>query len=266
MRDRALWKHAEPGRVGRVFILSGALLAAILILHGAFDAPRPSFIEALPTGVLRVGIDASNPPFAFAVSEGYAGLEIDLSRMLADGLGAPLQLVGLGYDGLYDALSADRVDVIIAATPIDLKRSRTVSASPPYFNAGLMLIADHPLRSMEDLPGQTLAFEYGSVAHAVTLEWLRRVASYGLLPQETPDAALDTLRTGTAEAALVDAVSARLYLRGHEGWHPYAVYVTDVLYAVISRIDRPDLSWYVAEGMSSLLRDGEIETLIAKWL
>ena len=65
---------------------------------------------------------------------------------------------------MYDALKTDQVDALIAGLLIDLTRLKDVHYSQPYFNAGLVLVSDKGLTRMEDLPGHSLAYEFGSEA------------------------------------------------------------------------------------------------------
>ncbi|MFN3761678.1 MAG: transporter substrate-binding domain-containing protein, partial [Anaerolineae bacterium] len=62
-------------------------------------------------------MDASYPPFESIDGEGnLVGLDVDLGRELAARLGVEAHFVAnLSYDGLYDALTADQVDVLISA-------------------------------------------------------------------------------------------------------------------------------------------------------
>ncbi|MBK8025635.1 MAG: amino acid ABC transporter substrate-binding protein [Chloroflexi bacterium] len=250
----------------RGVIAAGVFIVVLVVFRLTLGLSRPSLSELLPNGELRVGIDASNPPFAASTPEGYAGLEVALSQAIAEQLEVPLRLVGLGYDGLYDTLAADQVDVVIASVPIDVNRMAQVTYSEPYYNAGLVLVSDQGLMSMHDLPGKILAFEYGSIAHAISNDWLRQVAAFDTLPAESPAGALEQVRAGTADAALVDSVSLRLFLRRVPGWQPKASPVTDVLYAAVTRADRGALSSYIGEAMAELLRDGTVEVLIEQWL
>ncbi len=179
---------------------------------------EPDAYEIFPMAEIRVGVDASYPPFAVATADDLFGLEIDLARAIGARIGLPVRFVNLGFDGLFDALTTDQVDVLISALPIDMARIGAVHYTQPYFNAGLVLVSAGDYTSMRDLPGHRLAYEYGSTAESEVRLWLRRVQPFDLLPLETPAAALDAVRSGAADAALVDAITARLYLRDHAAW------------------------------------------------
>ncbi|MDZ4768969.1 MAG: ABC transporter substrate-binding protein [Chloroflexota bacterium] len=245
-----------------------ALCVLVLCLAIACTPAVVPLRDALPTDALRVGIDASNPPFAFP-NDGddppYAGFEIDLARALAIRLDVPLIFVGLGFDGLYDALAADRADVVIAALPIDPARLGAVNFSLPYFNAGWVLVsADPTVRRMDDLAGKRLAFEYGAIGHALAIEWTRRIAPFTLLPRANPTDALALVTSAQADAALLDAVSARLIVRDLD-WGLSMSVVKDSLFAAATRADRRSVSAAIDQAMQALLSEGVIDALASRW-
>ena len=115
---------------------------------------------------LRIGVDPSYAPFAMHSAGGFAGLDIDLGEALAAEIGLPAQFVPLGYDGLYDALRTDRIDILLAGVRINFRYSEDVIFSLPYFNGGLVLVSPHtaPLNGRDELAGQTIAYGYGTAA------------------------------------------------------------------------------------------------------
>ncbi len=246
-----------------------AVLAVVLglaLLRRVIDGPPPPARDLFPYGELRIGVDGNTPPFAVANGDTLSGLDVDLGRELGVRIGLPVRFVNLGYDGLYDALKSDQVDALIASQLIDLTRLKDVHYSQPYFNAGLVLVSSGGYRRMEQLSGHRLAYEFGSEADTQARVWLRRILPFEERPYETSRAALDAVRLGDADAALVDAVSARLYLRDHPDWAAQFVYVTDGLYAVATQSRRPGISVTVNAALQSMMDDGTLEAIIKRWL
>ncbi len=244
-----------------------ALVLLLALIRRVTEPPPSAPRDLFPYGELRIGVDANNPPFAAATSCGDLwGLEIDLGRALGDQLGLPVRFVNLGFDGLYDVLKTDQVDALIAGVQIDLTRLNDVHYSTPYFNAGLVLVSDQGLTSMNALPGNRLAYEFGSEADTEARTWLRRVLPFQTRPYELPVNALDAVRLGDADAALVDAVSARLYLRDHPDWRASTEQVTDSLYAIATQSRHPEISAAVDHALQALIDNGTLDDLIARWL
>jgi len=266
---------ARPWRI--VGVMLGVTLAAwtwslvgitFALRWSSVERPGPPLKELFPYGEMRVGVDASYPPFAVATANDLFGLDIDLGRALAERLDIPIRFVNMGFDGLYDSLKADQVDVVISALLIDLSRTGEVRYTRPYYNAGLVLISgpEKPINGMGDLPGNSLAYEFGSEADIVARGWRRRIAPFEIRPYELPMYALEAVRLGEADAALADATSARLYLRDHVEWKARYRYVTDSLYAIAVRVDRGRTWDAVNRALQLLVDDGTLEAIIGRWL
>ncbi|MCX9078086.1 MAG: transporter substrate-binding domain-containing protein [Candidatus Methanoperedens sp.] len=221
-----------------------------------------------PYGEMRVGVDASYPPFAVATADDLFGLDIDLGREIARRLNVPVRFVNMGYDGIYDSLKADQVDVVISALLMDSSRTNDVFYTLPYYNAGFVLVSDaaHTFDRMSDLSGHSLAFEFGSDADTLARDWLRRIPPFDTRPYELPTYALDAVRLGDADAALVDATSARLYLRDHPDWNAQMHTVTDSLYAAAVRINRGKTWEAINYALQTMMDDGTLAEIVKRWL
>jgi len=245
------------------------MLVTWLTLHSpTSNVAESNVTELFPSGEIRVGVDASYPPFAAASPNGLFGLDIDLGEALAAKLNVPVRFVNMGYDGLYDSLRADQVDVLISALSVDPSRMNDVRYTRSYFDAGLVLVSDAnaTFEEMSDLAGHTLAFELGSSADAEARLWLRRVQPFTTAPYELPQYGLDALRIGNADAALVDSINVRLYLRDHLDWNIEQSYVTHDLYAIATRADRGAMWAMVNSALQSMYEDGTIDAIIERWL
>jgi len=245
-------------------------LAGVLfwIRWNSVERPGPPVKELFPYGEIRIGVDASYLPFAVAMDSDISGIDIDIGKALGKQLNVPVRFINMGYDGLYDSLKADQADILISALTIDYSRSGDVLYTIPYYNAGQVLITDarHPLADMNEVSGHSLAFEFGSEANLAARAWLRRIAPFQLMPYETPTIALDAVRLGDSEAALVDATSAGLYLRQHPDWNAQEAQVTDLLYAIAVSTKRGKTWAAVNQALKSLIDDKTIATIIKKWL
>jgi polar amino acid transport system substrate-binding protein len=73
---------------------------------------------------LVVGTAASMPPLNMTMKDGQIiGLEVDLARFLADGLGVKLTLKGIQFNQLIPALEAGQVDMILSGMTITPARN-----------------------------------------------------------------------------------------------------------------------------------------------
>lgn len=253
-----------------IYSLILLVIAGIGLLIGLSQLePLPPTPErAFPYGEIRIGVDASFPPFAVDDGTTLYGLDIDLGKAIGDYYGVPVRFINIGYDALYDILTTDKADIVISALLVNPLRTQEVRYTRHYFDNGLVLVSPtgSSLISMETLSGHRLAYEFGSTADSEAHYWLRRIEPFETLPYELPDYALDAVRLGEADAALVEATTYFLYLREHPDWQTQNHYVTNAFYAIATRIDRVDTWRLVEDALWIFAADGTLEAILRKWL
>jgi polar amino acid transport system substrate-binding protein len=171
----------------------------------------------------------------------------------------------MSRDALYDALVTDQADIIISAIVTDTWRLHQVRYTQPYFDAGLVLVSE-TLNRMDDLPDHSLAYEFGSSADSEVRRWQRRINGFEAQPYELPEHAMDAVRLGVADAALVEMVDARFYLYDHPEWQIEPQYVTHLPYVIAVRIDRKTTFAKIQEALDALHKDGTITDIVEHWL
>jgi polar amino acid transport system substrate-binding protein len=254
-------------------------LVSTLLILAACGSSSGALGRVIDSGVLRVGMDASFPPFEYVDGEGnLVGYDVDLAREVAARLGVvagaddlvvDVQFVAnLPYDGLYDALTAERVDVVVSALYVDESRRGTFEFTTPYFNAGHVLVVVEgagEVAAMEDLDGRVLAVEFGSEGDVVAREYARRLSDLTILPAPTATEALSAVAIGAADAALVDRLSALAATGAGSGLRVVGDPVTDEPYAIaVWGADRRLLA-LLNEILNDMETDGTLDVLESRW-
>jgi polar amino acid transport system substrate-binding protein len=262
-----------PGRRG-VMLLSLALLlgfASVLVLADrrvrdeAESERRWALVRA--RGGLRVGIDPSDRQFSYFTADGWQGFDADLARDIARRLGLALWVEPVGYDGLYDALKTDRVDVAMSALIPDPAQTAEVTYSAPYFEAGLALVGG--CRARDPIPaclsGQRVSVALGSDADRLVRLWQRRASDLSRIPADDEVAAL-ALFSARADASLVDSreVWKQLALL-RDSDTPLAM-VESRPYVLAARRGDGRLVAEVNALLGAMRADGTLDGLARKWL
>jgi cystine transport system substrate-binding protein len=251
-----------------VFPMVALAAITVWILAPNF-VPDESLQRVQASGVLRVGLEATFPPFETTDGAGnFGGLDVDLARSLAAGLGVQAEFANLSYDTLYDALAARRVDVLISMMVVEQERTMDVSYSPPYFDAGLRLVVAEPtdeITGTAALVGRRVAVEAGSVAE----EEVRRLATVlknlTILTFSEPAPALAAVARADADAAVSDPVSLAAFQRAGGSVMAVGPRLTSETYAVVTPRGDRALSQEIARLVESLRSNGELDRLAAKW-
>jgi len=249
-----------------------ALLAVCLLLIASCAPDRDSWERIRESGVLRVGVDPTFPPFALAEGEAIEGIDVDLARALGEALGLEVQFAYFGYDGLYDALTTGQVDALISALVIMPERTKEIAYSDAYFDAGQFLVvpAASDIDAMEDLSSRTLAVELGALGHVAALDWASRLSGLTVVTHGSAAEALAAVASGEADAALVDRVSGSLYLGDPDnddaGLIMTAEPVVSEPYAIAVRIDDRMLMEEINRALAQMRSSGRLADIVGRWL
>ncbi len=249
-----------------VVILGLAGGYAVVTLRDPDRGPRDADWERIQAaGVLTIGVDPSIPPFATFVEEDIQGLDPALGEAIAEELGVEARFIPLSFDGLYDALWGGTIDMTIAALRPDPLRLDRVRYSAPYFDAGQTLLSSAGYTHLDELPpGARVGVEFASEGDLAA-------RAYEMLTREryfTAQEALQAAERGALDAALVDAISARLYLsqRPQSALHLPAQRVTRDPYVVAVRRDDWRLYQALQAALDDLRQRGYLDQLQAEWL
>ncbi len=242
--------------------------SSLLYLFASLTERPADKVKAFPRGIIVVGVDASVPPFASDDGQAVHGLDIDLAKAIARMIDLPIRFVNIGYYGLYDALISGEVDILISALRVEEARMDDVRYTRHYFDNGLLLVApvDEPVASLDGLAGLKVSYEFGSRADTELRKLEDKNEAATRLPYELPTYALDSLRLEYADAAIVDAITLRLYQRRFTDWNTAERYLSRDHYAIAARRDNRD-AWRLVDGtLAALKESGELDKIIAMWL
>lgn len=220
-------------------------------------------------GVMRVGVDASYPPFENVDEAGnYSGYDIDLTREIGRRLGVRVQFINVGFDGLYDALYTEKFDVIISALPYDPLLTQDVAYSYSYFNAGQLLVVredEEKVRGVEDLAGKRVGVELGSGGDVEGRRLEKRMRGMELVLYRTPQETLQGLKGGEVDAAIADALTIYQFLKAEGGVKVVGPPVTDESYVMAVRPDSSVLLAKINGIIVEMRGDGFLERLRERW-
>lgn len=242
------------------------LLASLTVILRWYSLRPPDINTALGE-TLQIGVDASYPPFASFTTNGtLQGIDIDIGQAIGEHLNLPVEFVPMGTDGLYDTLQTGQVDILISALQPETWRMGYARYTRPYFDAGLVLVSEAHIAGMAALPGKSLAFEFGSSADGEIRRWTRRIPPFEQRPYELSIHALDAVRLGEADAALVDSVTLALYSNQYPDWNFETTPITHVHYVIAVFIQREDTFSLIDTTLSILMKQGIINTILEKRL
>jgi ABC-type amino acid transport substrate-binding protein len=274
IRSRLRRWYAWTRRHPRLTLI-GLLVLALLLLAWHWTRPGARFgpqdvtwIRVQANKDLYVGLDPDFPPFTGWTPDQIDGIEADIAREIGNRLGVKTQILIMGTDSLYDSLYTGYVDLIISGLHVDPTLEEWVHYTRPYYDAGQILVsrADAPVDSMRALDGRTVAVEIASQGDLAAQRWQRRLHALDVQRYMLPDDAMSAVLTGGADAALVDTVSARLYLDQHDGLVMADKTTVPENYVIALRKANFRLIDAVQRALNDMIADGTLDAIINRWL
>lgn len=270
------WKGLR--RISRIGLVAGGAALAALLGMGTWlwsrqlsGMPDPTWEQIVRTGVLPVCTDPSWPPFEYVNEDTgqIEGYDIELASLIAGRIAPAIsvQIVPVGFDGLYDALATGRCDMVLSALPYDPTRTKDVAYSIAYFNAGLVLAINEDETSIQrlaDLKDRLVGVEWGFVPEGDGRQraFLR---SLKVRRYDTAEEALRALQAREVEAVLVDRIAALTYQRDHAGVRIVGEPIHDLNYVIAVRRDSFRLLQAVDHALLTMREDGTLKALEERW-
>ncbi len=98
---------------------------------GTYDATKNQLV---------VATNAAFAPFEFTVGNEFAGIDLEIAKLIADTLGMELVIVNMDFEAITASLGNNGVDVGIAGMTINAARKKVVNFSDPYYTDAYQVI------------------------------------------------------------------------------------------------------------------------------
>jgi polar amino acid transport system substrate-binding protein len=158
------------------------------------------------------------PPFASKNAAGqWEGFEVDLAAALCKEAKLDCELVETAWDGIIPALTAKKIDAIVASMSITEERQKTIAFSIPYYNTPAMLIAAKETAvdlTAESLKGKTIGVQVSTI-HLAFAEKTYKDSTIKVY--QTQDEANADLAAGRIDAAIADSAALDAFMASDAG-------------------------------------------------
>jgi His/Glu/Gln/Arg/opine family amino acid ABC transporter permease subunit len=189
--------------------------AFTLLLLLLFFVPSPAqtpLARVRSSGVLRIGTDATYPPFENKEGDDFKGFDIDLGSAIAKEMGVRAVFVNSNFQGIFPALQNGSFDVVISALTITPERKQSLLFSDPYYDAGQVVAirSDRQgIAGVDDLRGKRAGVQLNTTGQFE----LEKRGGVEVSKFDTMDLAMLALQNGQIDAVVGDAPTVRYMIR-----------------------------------------------------
>ena len=193
--------------------LRRAVLTLVLLLLLFVPSLAQTALERVrSSGELRIGTDATYPPFENKEGSEFEGFDIDLGNAIAKEMGVRAVFINSNFQGIFPALQNGSFDVVMSALTITPERSKTLLFSDPYYDAGQIVAIrkdTQGINGADDLRGKRVGVQLNTTGQFE----LEKRGSVEVSKFDTMDLAMLALQNGQVDAVVGDAPTVRYMIR-----------------------------------------------------
>ncbi len=170
---------------------------------------------------LKVGIAAEPyPPFASTDAAGnWNGWEVEIIAAVCAEAKLDCKLTPVAWDGIIPALTASKIDMIMASMSITGERLKTIDFTDKYYNTPAAIVGDKRLElgaDPESLKGKILGVQSGTIHRDYVqkhfADFVAEIKEY-----QTQDEANQDLAAGRIDATQADLLAMQEFVNSADG-------------------------------------------------
>ena len=261
----------------RIVVVAVAVTVGLMISLGQVFAAgeirslSPVLDRIMAKKELVVGTAASMPPLNMTTKDGQIiGIEADLARYFATGMGVKLNLKAIRFNDLLTALGKGQVDMVLSGMTITPQRNLSVAFAGPYFASGKSILTKQAnVESVDEIekmnnPDKVLVALKGSTSQTFVEKLMPKAK---LVLSDDYDKAVAMVKNDGAIAMVADYPICFLSVHRYPEVG-FATLTKPISYEPIGialPASDPLLLNWVQNVLSFLEKTGELESLTQRW-
>jgi polar amino acid transport system substrate-binding protein len=261
----------------RIVVVAVAVTVGLMISLGQVFAAgetrslSPVLDRIMAKKELVVGTAASMPPLNMTTKDGQIiGIEADLARYFATGMGVKLNLKAIRFNDLLTALGKGQVDMVLSGMTITPQRNLSVAFAGPYFASGKSILTKQAnVESVDEIekmnnPDKVLVALKGSTSQTFVEKLMPKAK---LVLSDDYDKAVAMVKNDGAIAMVADYPICFLSVHRYPEVG-FATLTKPISYEPIGialPASDPLLLNWVQNALNFLEKTGELEELIQRW-
>jgi ABC-type amino acid transport substrate-binding protein len=238
-------------------------IASALVSGCTGDGDRPEWKTA---SVLRVGTDATYPPFEMVNTESGKpeGFDIDIMNAICRINGWRPEYIITPFDGIISGLKSRKYDCIISAMSITPQREAIVSFSRPYYLAGQIVavpLNDTIIRSVDDLRGRKVGVQLGTTGERMA----KSLPGVTVFSFDNIGAAFIDMENGQIDAILNDFPTTSEYIRRKGSAKVVGELLSKEYYGIAVRRNDAELLSLIDSALVLIETSGDYDRIKYKW-
>ncbi|HEX8921743.1 MAG TPA: ABC transporter permease subunit [Pyrinomonadaceae bacterium] len=237
----------------------------LLLLSPVASLAQTALQRVRQTGELRVGTDATYPPFETVEGDQYSGFDIDLVNAVAKEMNVRARFINSGFDGIFPALQNGTFDAVISSVTITQERKASMLFTDPYYDSGQLIAVREETQGIstpDDLKGKTIGVQINTTAQYD----LEKREGVTVNKYNTIDLALLDLQNKRIDAVVSDApVLKYMIFKSFRGLKTVGRRFTDEKFGIAVAQGNEDLVQEINAALRKIRESGEYDRIHEKW-
>jgi ABC-type amino acid transport substrate-binding protein len=244
-----------------IFLIAIVAIVPVLFLCGCGDSSKGT-----PAGVLRIGTDATYPPFETVNTETGApeGFDIDLISEICRINDWKPEFVITPFDGMVPGLQGKKYDVAISSMTITPERQAVIDFSEPYYLAGQTIavpLATGTINTPDDLQGKRVGVQLGTTGELMA----QKITGAKVFSYDNIGAAFIDMQNGNLDAVLNDYPTTQAYIHAHGTAKMVGEILSKEHYGIALRKGETELRAAINSALDKIKQTGKYRELHQKW-
>ncbi|MEG1870149.1 MAG: transporter substrate-binding domain-containing protein, partial [Oscillospiraceae bacterium] len=121
--------------------------------------------KTVEKGTLTMATNAEFPPYEFREGEEFAGIDVEIAKMVAEKLGMTLKIEDMAFDSIIPSVTSGKADIGVAGLTVTEDRKKNVDFTNSYVKASQLIIIkkdNTAIKTTDDLKGKTIGVQLGT--------------------------------------------------------------------------------------------------------
>jgi ABC-type amino acid transport substrate-binding protein len=250
-----------------VIAMAGVVCMAALLTACAGSGTKTETTEAgqqEAAGKLVMVTNAEFPPYEYYDNNEIVGIDVDITRAIADKMGVELDVRDMAFDSLIPAVQSGKADFTAAGMTVNEDRLKNVDFTDTYAEAAQVIIVKEgsEIKTPDDLMGKKIGVQTGTTGdiYADDIEEadVQRF-NKGL------DAVM-ALSQGKIDAVIIDREPSKVFVKENAGLTILDEAFTEEEYAIAIKKGNAELLDKMNSAIKELKESGELKKIVDKYI
>lgn len=240
-------------------LFTAIMAAAMVLTFGACGSKESGSNE------IYVGTEAGFAPYEYMSGNEVVGVDMDISKAIADALGKELVIKNMTFDGALNAVTQGKVDFVAAGVSVDPEREKNMDFSHNYVDSKDVIVINETagtITSKDDINDKIIGVQQGNIADI----WVSNNCPDAEVKRYTKFVqAAEDLKNQKIDAIVMDLYPARELVETNPGL--VILDENDPLfvdqYAIAVKKGNQELLDEINKVIDQLIADGKIEEFTA---